>query len=220
MYGSKHRFSLSFEDEKENESRTPTQKKKREICINIRKDELKSECVVPIDTSVHSFVKIVAKEFEIKNVAFIRGIVCRGRNVPMKSTLSIQDVEIKDGDFVDIIVSSDNDGKCAICLNDIKMSEKRGALPCCHTFHIDCILQWSKVDNSCPLCKKRFGHIESFIPGDDAHETIEIRKDETNSSTTTNATTTTTTTTSTFSPKFVKILGFDNLTTPLLSTHI
>ena len=169
------------------ESRTPKQKKKREICINIRKDELKSECVVPIDTSVDSFVKIVAKEFEIKNVAFIRGIVCRGRNVPMKSTLSIQDAEIKDGDVVDIIVSADDDGKCAICLNDIKMSEKRGALPCCHTFHIDCILQWSKVDNSCPLCKKRFGHIESFIPGDDAHETIEIRKDETSSSTTTNS---------------------------------
>ena len=204
LYGSKHRFSLSFEDEKENESRipTPTQKKKkkiREICINIRKDELKSECIVPIDTSVDSFVKIVAKEFKIKNVEFIRGIVSRGRNIPMKSTLSIQDVEIKDGDFVDIIVSSDNDGKCAICLNDIKMSEKRGALPCCHTFHMNCIQTWSKVDNSCPLCKKRFGHIESFIPGDDAHETIEIRKD-TSTSTTTNATTTTTTTTTTTNP--------------------
>ena len=166
LYGSKHKFSLSFaEDENlepEKESQTP--KSNNEICVVVRHGERKCECVVATDKSVEYFVKIIETKFEMK---FVRGLVCRGRNIPIQGNQSIQDVQIEDGDVVDVVVSNeeeDGDGKCAICLNDIKMSEKRGALPCNHIFHIKCIMTWSKIDRSCPLCKKQFGHIESFTP--------------------------------------------------------
>ena len=50
-------------------------------------------------------------------------------------------------------------GHCvAICLQEIK---SRGMLPCCsHEFCYVCILEWSKVTNECPLCKRSFHEIQ------------------------------------------------------------
>jgi predicted amidophosphoribosyltransferase len=38
--------------------------------------------------------------------------------------------------------------------NDIK-----GILPCGHTYCHNCIIDWGKVNNHCPLCKKKFNHV-------------------------------------------------------------
>ena len=50
-------------------------------------------------------------------------------------------------------------GYCvAICLQEIR---SRGMLPCCsHEFCYVCILEWSKVTNECPLCKRTFHEIQ------------------------------------------------------------
>ena len=46
----------------------------------------------------------------------------------------------------------------AICLQPVKV---RGKIPCCnHIFCYVCICEWSKVTNSCPLCKANFHDIE------------------------------------------------------------
>ncbi|CAM9198853.1 unnamed protein product [Choristocarpus tenellus] len=46
---------------------------------------------------------------------------------------------------------------CAICLDNI---EERGMLESCsHPFCLACIVSWSEVTNSCPLCKARFNRI-------------------------------------------------------------
>lgn len=46
----------------------------------------------------------------------------------------------------------------AICLQEIR---SRGMLPCCsHEFCYVCILEWSKVTNECPLCKRIFHEIQ------------------------------------------------------------
>ena len=43
---------------------------------------------------------------------------------------------------------------CVICLESIRY---QGSLSVCsHSFCFECILEWSKVDNSCPLCKSKF----------------------------------------------------------------
>eukprot|EP00347_Sterkiella_histriomuscorum_P014851 403359283 len=44
---------------------------------------------------------------------------------------------------------------CAICLGDLQENEIVTPLPCDmrHVYHSDCIIDWFKQNNSCPLCK-------------------------------------------------------------------
>lgn len=46
---------------------------------------------------------------------------------------------------------------CGICLSEEGKRTVRGTLNCCsHFFCIACIMEWSKVESRCPLCKQRF----------------------------------------------------------------
>ncbi|XVF57558.1 hypothetical protein PTKIN_Ptkin06aG0215300 [Pterospermum kingtungense] len=46
---------------------------------------------------------------------------------------------------------------CGICLSEENKRRLRGTLNCCtHYFCFTCIMEWSKVESRCPLCKKRF----------------------------------------------------------------
>ncbi|KAJ4954693.1 hypothetical protein NE237_011476 [Protea cynaroides] len=49
---------------------------------------------------------------------------------------------------------------CGICLSEEGKGTVRGTLNCCnHYFCFACILEWSKVESRCPLCKQRFSTI-------------------------------------------------------------
>jgi hypothetical protein len=46
---------------------------------------------------------------------------------------------------------------CGICLSEEDKRRVRGTLDCCsHYFCFACIMEWSKVESRCPLCKQRF----------------------------------------------------------------
>uniref|UniRef100_A0ACD5YMW6 Uncharacterized protein n=1 Tax=Avena sativa TaxID=4498 RepID=A0ACD5YMW6_AVESA len=46
---------------------------------------------------------------------------------------------------------------CGICLSDDQTMTLQGMLDCCsHYFCFACIMEWSKVESRCPLCKRRF----------------------------------------------------------------
>ncbi|XP_052194115.1 uncharacterized protein LOC127802387 [Diospyros lotus] len=46
---------------------------------------------------------------------------------------------------------------CGICLSEEVKKTVRGTLNCCnHFFCFSCIMEWSKVESRCPLCKQRF----------------------------------------------------------------
>nr|GMD43772.1 ABC transporter F family member 4-like [Ipomoea batatas] len=46
---------------------------------------------------------------------------------------------------------------CGICLSEEGKKTIRGTLNCCsHYFCFACIMEWSKVESRCPLCKQRF----------------------------------------------------------------
>ena len=46
---------------------------------------------------------------------------------------------------------------CGICLSEEDKRRFRGTLDCCsHYFCFVCIMEWSKVESRCPLCKQRF----------------------------------------------------------------
>eukprot|EP01084_Bolivina_argentea_P233942 393895_1 len=50
---------------------------------------------------------------------------------------------------------------CAICFEDT-LNEK-GSIVCGHSFCFKCIHTWSKTENTCPLCKKRFSSIDKVM---------------------------------------------------------
>ncbi|KAM7273025.1 hypothetical protein ACFE04_027689 [Oxalis oulophora] len=46
---------------------------------------------------------------------------------------------------------------CGICLSEEDKRRLRGVLDCCcHFYCFTCIMEWSKVESRCPLCKQRF----------------------------------------------------------------
>lgn len=49
---------------------------------------------------------------------------------------------------------------CGICLTEEGKKSIRGTLNCCnHYFCFACIMEWSKVESRCPVCKRRFATI-------------------------------------------------------------
>ena len=42
---------------------------------------------------------------------------------------------------------------CSICMMEIEDGERIGALECDHKFHVDCLKEWIKRRNVCPLCQ-------------------------------------------------------------------
>ena len=56
---------------------------------------------------------------------------------------------------------------CSICLESInKPKSNSSTLKCNHIFHLGCINEWSKVSNTCPICRA------VIIPGKDIEPTI------------------------------------------------
>ena len=52
---------------------------------------------------------------------------------------------------------------CMICLSDGGESI-RGKIDCCdHYFCFLCIMEWSKVESRCPICKRRFSTIQRLF---------------------------------------------------------
>ncbi|KAG0482454.1 hypothetical protein HPP92_010538 [Vanilla planifolia] len=47
----------------------------------------------------------------------------------------------------------DDDAKCIICQEEYVVGEEVGRLQCDHRFHVDCIREWLRLKNWCPICK-------------------------------------------------------------------
>ncbi|XP_074664169.1 RING finger protein 122 isoform X2 [Strix aluco] len=45
-------------------------------------------------------------------------------------------------------------GTCAVCLEDFRVKEELGVLPCQHAFHRKCLVKWLEVRCVCPMCNK------------------------------------------------------------------
>ncbi|CDQ62075.1 unnamed protein product [Oncorhynchus mykiss] len=43
---------------------------------------------------------------------------------------------------------------CAVCLEDFKVKDDLGVLPCQHAFHRKCLVKWLEVRCVCPMCNK------------------------------------------------------------------
>lgn len=43
--------------------------------------------------------------------------------------------------------------ECVVCLCAFELNQKALILPCTHLFHTNCIKDWFKTQNTCPICK-------------------------------------------------------------------
>ena len=60
---------------------------------------------------------------------------------------------------------------CGICLSEEGKKTVKGVLNCCsHYFCFACIMEWSKVESRCPLCKQRFTTISRTARTDGGHD--------------------------------------------------
>merc|ERR1712232_1368225 len=79
-----------------------------------------------------------------------------------------------DGDEVSLDV---DDYTCSICLCEIEDGDRVGKLTCKHTFHADCLKQWLRRKNCCPLClsaaiaRPKLVERQSIQP-DDSHDAM------------------------------------------------
>ncbi|KAJ3324270.1 hypothetical protein HDV06_000309 [Boothiomyces sp. JEL0866] len=59
---------------------------------------------------------------------------------------------------------SDNEEhkECPVCQDDYQIDEELVRLPCKHIFHPNCIINWLKLNGTCPVC--RFSLVENKSP--------------------------------------------------------
>ena len=64
-------------------------------------------------------------------------------------------VNMKIDEKIMILSSSQEPIECVICLEEIKIKNKKTMIKtvCNHTFHINCLMEWKRRCNTCPLCR-------------------------------------------------------------------
>ena len=53
----------------------------------------------------------------------------------------------------DVSKLEDDKKNCVICMEDFKIGDEVLFIPCLHVFHKNCIIEWFKDHNDCPVCK-------------------------------------------------------------------
>ncbi|KAL5559386.1 hypothetical protein UlMin_035597 [Ulmus minor] len=51
------------------------------------------------------------------------------------------------------VIGNKEDVKCSICQEEYADGDEVGRLPCEHSYHVDCVQQWLRLKNWCPICK-------------------------------------------------------------------
>ena len=51
---------------------------------------------------------------------------------------------------------------CAICLDKIDSHSLYKDICCKGTFHFECLEQWFKIKNTCPLCRREYSHMNHY----------------------------------------------------------
>uniref|UniRef100_A0A1J3CVP8 PHD and RING finger domain-containing protein 1 n=1 Tax=Noccaea caerulescens TaxID=107243 RepID=A0A1J3CVP8_NOCCA len=108
----------------------------------------------------------------VKNVSSMRKATVK-KDLPQLRKSPVKKGEKK----VELVVKRDvMKNVCGICLSEEDMRRLKGTLDCCsHYFCFTCIMEWSKVESRCPLCKQRFRTISKparSTPGVDLREVV------------------------------------------------
>ena len=55
--------------------------------------------------------------------------------------------------ILNILMKIDAEPECAVCMCELEKGDEMGQLPCGHTFHKECIVEWLHNEASCPMCR-------------------------------------------------------------------
>jgi hypothetical protein len=55
---------------------------------------------------------------------------------------------------------SDSSEDCSICWDSVELGGEITVLACSHSFHLECINQWCRVGDNCPLCRRRLSETQ------------------------------------------------------------
>lgn len=83
-------------------------------------------------------------------VALLVYCCCCSSNKPDEPLVNIPDKKATATDILNV------GGECAICYMNIDINVRIYVLSCSknHVFHCECLDQWRKVKNSCPICRQ------------------------------------------------------------------
>ena len=83
-----------------------------------------------------------------------------------------------DEDSLEVVTSSSSSDKdsCSICLG--AFNNRSFLNDCFHAFCYYCILQWSEISQTCPLCKKEFSVLIHDVKSITEYKETHIKKDE------------------------------------------
>lgn len=133
-------------DKRQNKS-----KKARKRSIEPKTTRRRLNSVVLSDCESFDFDDMISEE-EVRDLRIGRGLILNEEQP--KRILTLRKGEVKGKEK-----QADDSGKqvCGICLSEEKKSVIQGLLNCCsHYFCFACIMEWSRVESRCPLCKRRF----------------------------------------------------------------
>nr|GMD48308.1 ABC transporter F family member 4-like [Ipomoea batatas] len=157
-------------DEESMDINTMEKKTRKNIGVGRRK---RRRIIIDSDsdfvTSESSDLEYTISEEEREQVReaskFCRGLTASWRrpaflkNLPEEKTQRLQKKRSlrKDKEKVEEVKTESGKQICGICLSEEGKKTIRGTLNCCsHYFCFACIMEWSKVESRCPLCKQRF----------------------------------------------------------------
>ncbi|KAL5258761.1 hypothetical protein ACHWQZ_G009273 [Mnemiopsis leidyi] len=99
-------------------------------------------------------------------------------SLPNKSGHEIVTIVDSDEDSLEVITSSSSSDKdsCSICLG--AFTNRAFLNDCFHAFCYYCILQWSEISQTCPLCKKPFSVLIHDVKSIKDYKETHVKKDE------------------------------------------
>ena len=54
-----------------------------------------------------------------------------------------------------VTAGPDDENECNICFTKFILNEEKFIIECSHQFHVECLAPWLKLNNLCPVCKKK-----------------------------------------------------------------
>ncbi|KAL1224987.1 E3 ubiquitin-protein ligase ATL15 [Cardamine amara subsp. amara] len=103
--------------------------------------------------------------FNVKVAREVR-IMLPSVSVPSKAASSDVFQRLVEEQTVESVDLGKEEQTCLVCLEDLSESSSNNIIrmpKCLHLFHQDCIFEWLRHQNSCPLCRR--------VPYDQVHET-------------------------------------------------
>ncbi|KAL5071352.1 hypothetical protein RYX36_022239 [Vicia faba] len=72
-------------------------------------------------------------------------------------------------DAADCVDEDNNEIKCCICQEEYVVGDEIGRLQCTHKYHVDCIQEWLRLKNWCPMCKESAALFNSSSSSSSSH---------------------------------------------------